>query len=401
MPQSAMLPKSTNPRVAPVPVVSSEERSTLTPCHPYLEFFAGSGLVAEGLKGTFLPVWANDICAKKAAVYTANHSDQHFHIGSVADVKGDRLPAAMLAWASFPCQDLSLAGLAEGIHGARSGLVWEWLRVIDEMATAPPVLVAENVLGLVSSAGGEHYKTLHNALVERGYKVGAMALDAVRWVPQSRPRIFVIAVKESIEIPSNLLASGATWAHPESVRKASDGLRNWIWWQLPEPPVRKTDLVDIIDWDAAAATKEADERNIRLIAPKHASKLNDLTEFDRFAAPGYKRTREGKQVLELRFDGVAGCLRTPSGGSSRQFLIVKRDGKIKSRLLTVRETARLMGAPDSYKIPGSYNDGYKAMGDAVAVPVAHWLGKKLLLPLANAAHKYISHSTDMAIATDN
>jgi DNA (cytosine-5)-methyltransferase 1 len=62
----------------------------------------------------------------------------------------------------------------------------------------------------------------------------------------------------------------------------------------------------------------------------------------------------------------------------------KPDGKLATRLLTVKETARLMGAPGKYKIPGSYNDGYKAMGDAVAVPVARHLAAHLLLPIAEA-----------------
>lgn len=134
----------------------------------FLEFFAGSGLVAQGLSGYFQPAWANDICAKKAAVYTANHGAEHFFLGSISDIKGTALPEAPLAWASFPCQELLLAGLSGGIHAARSGLVWEWLRIIDEMPSRPPVLVAENVAGLVTAAGGEHYRALHQALVGRG-----------------------------------------------------------------------------------------------------------------------------------------------------------------------------------------------------------------------------------------
>ncbi|WP_229256914.1 DNA cytosine methyltransferase [Duganella lactea] len=359
-----------------------------SPKHAYLEFFAGSGLVAQGLKSMFLPVWANDIDGKKGAVYTANHTKKHFHLGSISDVAGTDLPAASLAWASFPCQDLSLAGLAGGIHGKRSGLVWEWLRIIDEMPEAPFILVAENVLGLVSSAGGEHYRALHAALTDRGYKVGAMLLDAVRFVPQSRPRIFVVAVKNSLEVPPELTSPTPTWLHPEAVRKAAAGLENWVWWHMPEPPARETVLADIVEFDADFATSESDERNIGLISPKHAAALAAMPKKQTFVAPGYKRTRAGKQVLELRFDNVAGCLRTPSGGSSRQLLVIRKNGKLKSRLLTVKEAARLMGAPEGYKIPGSYNDGYKAMGDAVAVPVAKWLAKKLLLPLADIhAHK--------------
>jgi len=347
--------------------------------------------VAQGLKSTFKSVWANDIDSKKADVYKANHSKNHFHLGSVSDVKGNEVPSATMAWASFPCQDLSLAGLAGGIHSKRSGLVWEWLRVIDEMQSPPPILVAENVLGLVSSAAGEHYRALHKALVERGYKVGAMLLDAVRFVPQSRPRIFVVAVKKELDIPIELTSQTPTWLHPEAVRKAAMGLEDWVWWHIPEPTARKKSLLDIVEIDAGFAEATADKRNISLISPKHAELLKALPKDKVFVAPGYKRTRGGKQVLELRFDNIAGCLRTPSGGSSRQLLVIRKEGKLQSRLLTVREAARLMGAPDSYKIPGSYNDGYKAMGDAVAAPVARWLAVKLLLPLANSyANKPIS-----------
>ena len=82
----------------------------------FLEFFAGNGLVAQGLGRVFRAVWANDIDAKKAAVYQANHGGSHFHCGSIADVHGQALPAAPLAWASFPCQDLSLAGLTGKLY---------------------------------------------------------------------------------------------------------------------------------------------------------------------------------------------------------------------------------------------------------------------------------------------
>ena len=104
------------------------------------EFFAGSGLVAYGLKGMFAPVWANDISDQKAAVYTANFGNQHFVLDDIKNVNGADLPYANLSWASFPCQDLSLAGSLGGIHASRSGLVWEWLRVLDEMLEKPKFL---------------------------------------------------------------------------------------------------------------------------------------------------------------------------------------------------------------------------------------------------------------------
>lgn len=350
----------------------------------FLEFFAGSGLVAHALKTYFQPVWANDICNKKATVYTANHGPNHFHQGSIADISGKDLPYALLSWASFPCQDLSLAGLTAGINGERSGLVWQWLRIIDEMPRRPSLLVAENVTGLVSVNNGSHYRILHEALRARGYKVGAIVLDAVHWVPQSRPRVFVVAIDEGIDIPEGLLTHGPTWMHPNYVVKTAKGLDGWLWWNMPEPSGRKKDLADIIEWDAQCDEQKTADRNLRLIPANHKKQL----EQDKVVvAPGYKRTRNSKQVLELRFDGVAGCLRTPKGGSSRQFLVLKNGNRLATRLLTVRETARLMGAPESFKLPGSYNDGYQAMGDAVAVPVARYLARHLLSRLAKVLNE--------------
>ena len=113
---------------------------------------------------------------------------------------------------------------------------------------------------------------------------------------------------------------------------------------------------------------------------------NLLAGIDTVYATGYRRTRHGEQQLELRFDGIAGCLRTPEGGSSKQYLVVKKNDEIHARLLTVREAARLMGAPDSFILPGSYNDGYKAMGDAVAMPVAQFIGENFLTKLAEAVY---------------
>ncbi|RNB76690.1 DNA cytosine methyltransferase [Brevibacillus panacihumi] len=352
----------------------------------FLEFFAGSGLVAYALKDYFYTKWANDICTKKASVYVSNHGFGQLHIADICSVQGNLLPATHLSWASFPCQDLSLAGLTGGIHAQRSGLVWEWLRIFDEMIDKPPILVAENVAGLVSTKNGGYYRVLHEALRERGFKVGAVILDAARWVPQSRPRVFVIAVREDLVIPSHLIADGPIWLHPSAVVRAAKDLENWVWWNLPEPASRQQDLIDILEWDAPCHDEETTHQTLKLIPDRH---MERLMQEDVIVAAGYKRTRNGRQVLELRFDGIAGCLRTPEGGSSRQFLVLKKDGVLKTRLLTIRETARLMGAPDTYELPGTYNDGYRAMGDAVAVPVAHFLAKQLLAPLATAYTEHL------------
>ncbi len=343
------------------------------------EFFAGSGLVAYGLKGMFAPIWANDISEQKAAVYEANLGCEHFELGDIKNVNGRDLPFAHLSWASFPCQDLSLAGSLGGIHASRSGLVWEWLRVLDEMAEMPRILALENVTGLLSTNGGNNYRVLHMALVERGYDCGAIVINASHFVPQSRPRVFAIAVLHGYEIPTYLTGNAPCWLHNKAASDLGRTLPGWIWWQAEKPPRRCSTLKDIIEEES-----EFDKDTVlRLIPVRHQAKLN---EHDTVYATGYRRTRHGEQQLELRFDGIAGCLRTPEGGSSKQYLVVKRNNEIHARFLTVRETARLMGAPDSFILPGSYNDGYKAMGDAVAMPVAQFIGEKFLIKLAETIY---------------
>ncbi len=351
-----------------------------------LDFFAGSGLVSAGLSNEFSTIWANDISAKKAAVFNANNTAAVLQVCPIENVRGDLLPNADMSWGSFPCQDLSLAGDINGLFAPRSGLFWQWLRVMDEMPIKPPLLVAENVVGLVSAGGGEYYVTLHNELTKRGYRVGAIMLDALHWLPQSRKRIFVIGIKNGVDV-SGLTTDGPIWCHPTPVVKVAKQVKTWIWWKLKEPPARNVTLDAIIDFDSPCDSPKEESQKLALIASNKIDEINRLAHHRRRAFTGYKRTRNHRQVLEVRTDGVAGCLRTPCGGSSRQILLIAENGHLRTRLLTVREAARLMGAPDTYKIPGSYNDGSMAMGDAVALPVVRFLSESLLAPLAYRANK--------------
>jgi DNA (cytosine-5)-methyltransferase 1 len=359
-----------------------------------LDFFAGSGLVRLGLEPEFRTVWANDNCAKKRAVYVANNPGDEFHLGSIEDIRGMNLPPVDLAWASFPCQDLSLAGDLNGMKiGTRSGLFWEWTRVIEEMhecGKGPAILVAENVVGFVVADGGTHFRKAHQALRELGYRVGAVVIDAQEFVPQSRPRAFVIAVSEDIPLNGLCQKLPAEPFHTTGLVRTSFIVNDpeWVWWSLPTPSGKTPSFADLCERDAPCDPALATREICAMLSPLNRRKLRAATEARGFfAGTAYKRTRpddKGRKVqrLEIRFDGVAGCLRTPNGGSSRQTVILVDQGKVRSRLMTVRECARLMGAPDTYKLPGSYNDGYRAMGDAVAVPVTRWLTRHLLAPLA-------------------
>ena len=349
-----------------------------------LDFFAGSGLVSAAMAKQFETVWANDISEKKAVVFNANIGSNVLDVRPIEEVAGTSLPAVDLSWGSFPCQDLSLAGDMNGLYASRSGLFWQWLRVMDEMPERPPIVVAENVIGLVSAEEGKYYIAVHEELSNRGYNVGAVVLDAVHWVPQSRKRIFVIGVKKSIDI-SAFIGSGPGWCHPTPVVNVARKVRNWIWWSLPQPPERVVDITDIIEFDAPCDDAEERDAKLNLVPPEKLDFITSEAKRSRRVFTGYRRTRNHRQVLEVRTDGIAGCLRTPCGGSSRQVVFIVDGGKVETRLLTVREAARLMGAPDSFKIPGSYNDGYMAMGDGVAFPVVKFLSEQLLAPMARLA----------------
>ena len=87
------------------------------------------------------------------------------------------------------------------------------------------------------------------------------------------------------------------------------------------------------------------------------------------------------QRAEIRFDDIAGCLRTPAGGSSRQVIMVVNGKSVRSRLISPRETARLMGISDSYALPSNYNEAYHLTGDGVAVPVVRHLARHIFEPL--------------------
>jgi DNA (cytosine-5)-methyltransferase 1 len=356
-----------------------------------LEFFAGGGLAGLGLDG-FDVAFANDLDAMKAQAFRANHAAP-MHVGDVWDLSSADLPGrADLAWASSPCQDLSLAGARGGLTARRSGAFWGFWRLMEALAAedrAPPVIVLENVAGLLTSGGGADFAAVCGAFAEAGYRVGALEIDAALWLPQSRPRLFIVGMRgvEGAEAPAPRAPfhSARLVAAVERLDPATRA--NWAWWSLTPPPLRNHDLAALLEPDGAVdwLSAEATEALLALAGPLHRRRLDAaLACGERTVAAGYRRVRveDGVKVqrLELRFDGLAGCLRTPAGGSSRQYVVVCQDGRARARRLTGREAARLMGVPDDYRLPARETAALKLMGDAVAVPVVRALAEQLLLP---------------------
>lgn len=358
------------------------------------EFFAGGGMAGLGLGEGWVCAFANDFDPVKAAAWRANFADGgRFRAGDVWALSAGDLPGrADLAWASSPCQDFSLAGGRAGLAGGRSGAFFGFWRLMEALAAegrAPRTLVIENVCGLLTSHGGADFAALCAALASQGYGFGALEIDAARFLPQSRPRVFVIATLE----PTPAGRIGESPFHTKAVRAAAQALpadlaAQWIWWRLDAPPARNTDLAAMLEPDQAVAWHgpAQTQRLLALMAPLHRARL------DAAAAAGgravgavYRRTRteagRRTQRAEVRFDGLAGCLRTPRGGSSRQTVVVAEAGQVRSRLLTPREAARLMGLPDSYRLPATATSALHVAGDGVAVPVVRWLAQEILRPL--------------------
>lgn len=374
-----------------------------------------------GLGDAWRCQWANDFDPAKAEVYASWFDDagEHLLVDDVARVTSGELTAAAaaageptrLAWASFPCQDLSLAGWGRGMSSRRSGSFWAFWRLMHELLDAdrrPPIIVLENVVGLLRP---EEFSGLAEAMADLDMALGALVIDAVRFVPQSRPRVFVVAVDRRLDPGPWTSPEPQAWWTTQALLRTHAALpaavrERWLWWRLPPPPDPgdRPALADLIDPDPPDARWHTEAETAYLISLMDDLHLRRLSEVqahfqaDPTAAAAqpvgtlYKRTRKGRQRAEIRFDGVAGCLRTPQGGSSRQTLIDLRSaegrpgptGQPRTRLVTARETARLMGVPDSQPLPERYNQAYKAMGDGVAVPAVAHLSTHLLTPLADA-----------------
>jgi DNA (cytosine-5)-methyltransferase 1 len=374
------------------------------PVGSFYEFFAGGGMARAGLGPDWCCLFANDFDAKKGASYAANWGADHLRVGDVAEVTTTDLPAgADLAWASFPCQDLSLAGAGSGLKGDRSGTFWPFWKLMKQLVDdrrAPSMIVLENVCGALTSHGGKDFAEIGAALAGAGYRFGALVIDAVHFVPQSRPRLFIVAVRRDATLPARLVGSEPRepWhtvalveAHGKLSKRAQAA---WLWWRLPAPPIRNTSFQDLIEekpkgvrWHTAAETKKL----LGMMSRVNLAKVDAAKKAGRRMVGGiYKRTRRdddgGKiQRAEVRFDDVAGCLRTPSGGSSRQTIIIIDGGKVRSRLLSPREAARLMGLSEGYVLPENYNEAYHLAGDGLAVPVVRFLTAHILEPVLSAA----------------
>ncbi len=372
----------------------------------FYEFFAGIGLVRLGLEEAgWRCTYANDNDAKKQQQYETRFGTEHFHLGDVfdvAEVSQNAPKGGILATASFPCTDLSLAGHWKGIEGKHSSAVFGFLDCLEAISS-PPLLLLENVVGLLSSKGGSDFKQLVSVLAEAGYWLDAFRLDARHFVPQSRPRIFLVGIHEAeidrcpyprsdegFRLGTEDWESAIKCSHELRPKRLVELLLNtelktgWFCSVTAPPVLDVASLSELIDLDEEQSWWEEQQvqKHYDMMSDAHREEVDRLQTSGKVAiGTAYRRKRHGKTRAEVRFDGTAGCLRTPKGGSARQIVIIVEPQRLRMRWMSPREYARLQGA-DDFPLVGSVSQQLFGFGDAVCVPAIRWIGEKILNPLA-------------------
>jgi DNA (cytosine-5)-methyltransferase 1 len=353
------------------------------------EFFAGIGLVRLALERQgWQVVFANDIDPDKAEMYRHNwpQSDD-LVVEDIHKLKAKDIPDCDLYTASFPCNDLSIAGRWDGLNGKESSAFWGLIELLRTKGSKRPRLVLlENVLGFLMRNRGQDLEQALLALNKLGYAVDVVVLNAVHWVPQSRVRLFVVGKR--VEADDRQTFAMASPVRPATLVDFIAGHPHIAWDladlpSLPQPKRRLSDIVeDLANDDPHWWNAERTRYFFSQLSSRHKRDAERMIEGRTFTyATAFRRVRHGKSMAELRTDGIAGCLRTPRGGSGRQILFKAGKGRYQVRLLTARECARLQGVPDNYVIDVPLNKALFGFGDAVCVPAIEWIAKHYLSTL--------------------
>lgn len=264
----------------------------------------------------------------------------------------------------FPCQDLSIAGKREGLAGERSGLWWEFARIIDELE--PEWIIAENVPGLLSSNKGRDFAIIVRWLEERGYGVCWRVLDAQYFgVPQRRRRVFIVGHfgdGRSAEILFEREGSSGSVAPSGEKRQGTttSTLRGFgHGWQGQH---NDTNAVIV------GALQERDYKGI-------ATTIDNKLIVDKQIA--YNTNEQGSAGNRIQINAEVSVTLSGLGGgmSAKTGMYALPTGV---RRLTPTECERLQGFPDGWTDGQSDTVRYRQLGNAVAVPCVYWIAKRIM-----------------------
>lgn len=321
----------------------------------FIDLFAGIGGIRMGFeqaggKCVFTSEW-NDWAVK---TYAANFGESHPVAGDITKVldPASEIPAHDVLLAGFPCQPFSIAGVSKknalgrphGFECTTQGtLFYDVARIIQ--ACRPKAFLLENVKNLLSHDKGNTFRTIRDVLEkELGYQIHYRVIDGISFVPQHRERILIVGFREQTDFAWDAFRAPKEGPRLESILHRTDGL---------EPR---------IEHDEDRFFNHAKKK----VNPKYTLTDNLWTYLQNYAA---KHREKGNG---FGFGLVTGTdtTRTLSARyykDGSEILVAQKRGN--PRRLTPRECARLMGLPDTFRIPVSDTQAYKQFGNSVVMPV--------------------------------
>lgn len=358
-------------------IAESEKRKMPSPSFKFIDLFAGIGgirLAFEDVGGqcVFTSEW--DDYAQRT--YGVNYGDDHGISGDITKVDASTVPDHDILLAGFPCQPFSIAGVSKKnalgrAHGfldeTQGTLFFDIVRIIAEKK--PQAFLLENVKNLASHDRGRTFDVIKQTLTQGlGYTIDYRIIDAAHFVPQHRERIVIVGFKNDV---------GFSFDDLELPEKGE---------RLLGEILHKTDGSEpVLAWDEG---KYFDHKS-NIVHGKYTLSDKLWQYLQNYAA----KHREKGNGFGFGLVGKTSVARTLSAryykdGSE---ILVEQGAKKNPRRLTPRECARLMGFPDTYKIPVSDTRAYKQFGNSVAVPVfqavAKLVAKKLKAKKKSAPKK--------------
>jgi DNA (cytosine-5)-methyltransferase 1 len=316
----------------------------------FIDLFAGIGGMRTGFESAggccvFTSEW-NPYAQK---TYAANFGGSEAIAGDIREQDADDIPDHDVLVAGFPCQPFSIAGVSKknalgrphGFACATQGtLFFDVARILA--AKRPRAFLLENVKNLVNHDGGRTFQVIRQTLEEElGYQISWRVVDAAHFVPQHRERVLIAGFRQECGFSLDQLDLPVTRARLRTVLHPEDGS------ETPEFPYTVAPLASV---------------NPKYVLSAHLWQyLQDYAAKHRAAGNGF-----GFGLVDG--DGVARTLSARYYKDGSEILISRGPGAIPRRL-TPRECARLMGFPDSFRIPVSDTQAYKQFGNSVAVPV--------------------------------
>lgn len=322
--------------------------------YSFIDLFSGLGGFHLALKSFGAKcVYASDVNVKVNKVYETNHGLKPE--GDITLTHVNRIPKHDIVTAGFPCQAFSIAGKKLGFEETRGTLFFDVARIIKHHQ--PKVAILENVKNFAQHDDGKTLKTILNTLDEIGYNVYCKVLNSADFhVPQSRERIYIIAVHKSIN---------KSFTIPDYAKDSSGNRLGYI------------NVNDILSADKRLVKKLTINSEVHKINYKPA----DSKKLNKPLRVGDIDGRGGSQGYRLYSPYGVGNTLTASGGglgSNKGGPYYFHESNI-ARVLSVKECSKLMGFPETFNIAENVKESYRQLGNSVVVNVVQEIVKELIV----------------------